>query len=121
NSARAIESWNRVLAYAPDHPDVSAALRRFQGRGRRRRVAAIGGGAALGMGIAVAALRWLPAASPARSHPPVPGASPREQPGVAAPGLQRPNSAAGAGAASEGAPTGAPNPPDGSSTWLRRG
>jgi serine/threonine-protein kinase len=48
NSAHAIECWNRVLAYAPDNPVVKAALRRWEDRGRRRRIARLTvGGAAL--------------------------------------------------------------------------
>ena len=37
-AARAIECWNRVLAYAPQNAVVLAALRRFEGRSRRRLV-----------------------------------------------------------------------------------
>ncbi len=47
---RAIESWNRVLAYAPNDAEVLAALKRMQGRDRLRamgRYAAIGGCALL--------------------------------------------------------------------------
>ncbi|HEX2656989.1 MAG TPA: hypothetical protein VHU40_01900, partial [Polyangia bacterium] len=47
NSARAIECWTRVLAYAPEHPAVTAALRRWEGRDRRRaalRLSLIGAG-----------------------------------------------------------------------------
>jgi tRNA A-37 threonylcarbamoyl transferase component Bud32 len=117
NSARAMECWNRVLAYAPDHPDVSAALRRFQGRGRRRRVAAVGGGAALGLGLVMVALRWLPP-WPAPARPLAPGASAGERTGPRTTGAHSPVSVAKASAAGEGAPTGAPNPMDGSSTWL---
>ena len=51
-SGRAIECWNRVLAYAPENAVVVAALRRFEGRSRRRQM----GLYALGS-VAAAALR----------------------------------------------------------------
>ena len=67
NAGRAIECWNRVLAYAPDHPDVSLALRRFEGRGRRRRAALVGGSVLGTAGLLVAV--GLLGASRSGKHP----------------------------------------------------
>ena len=53
NAGRAIECWNRVLAYAPEHPEVTAALQRFEGRGRRRRLALVAAAGLAAMGLAV--------------------------------------------------------------------
>ena len=62
NAGRAIECWNRVLAYAPEHPEVSAALQRFEGRGRRRRLGlvATAGLAAIGLAVGIGTIgsRW---------------------------------------------------------------
>jgi eukaryotic-like serine/threonine-protein kinase len=51
---RALELWNRVLALEPQNQEVLAALRRFQSRGRIKRLALI----AVGASAAVAA-GWL--------------------------------------------------------------
>jgi tRNA A-37 threonylcarbamoyl transferase component Bud32 len=50
-SGPAIECWNRVLAYAPDDAAVLAALKRLEGRGRRRMmgVYVLGGLVAVGL------------------------------------------------------------------------
>jgi len=53
NAGRGIECWNRVLAYAPEHPEVTAALERFEGRGRRRRLALVAAAGVAAMGLAV--------------------------------------------------------------------
>src|SRR3954452_15861618 len=45
-TARALELWNRVLALDPHNQEVLASLRRFQSRGRIKRVALVAGGAA---------------------------------------------------------------------------
>ena len=45
---KAIEAWNRVLAFDPENEAVLAALRRLEGRARARKIAlAMSGGAAL--------------------------------------------------------------------------
>ena len=59
NAAHAMECWNRVLAYAPHDPVVTAALRRWEDRGRRRRMARMGVGAAALAGMAVAAIELM--------------------------------------------------------------
>jgi hypothetical protein len=47
-TGKAIESWNRVLAFDPQNARVSAALRRLEGRARARKIAlASGAGAVL--------------------------------------------------------------------------
>ena len=55
NTPRALESWNRVLAYAPTDPGVLTALGRFQGRTRRRRLAVYALSAAGTVGLVAAA------------------------------------------------------------------
>ena len=62
--AKAMELWNRVLAFDPENEAVTAALRRLQGRRRLRQAVTA---AALG---AVAAGGVLAAAHHRRSHPP---------------------------------------------------
>jgi serine/threonine-protein kinase len=52
-TAKAIEAWNRVLAFDPDNADVLAALRRLEGRERARKVAVMG---AVGLGLTAALL-----------------------------------------------------------------
>jgi len=59
NAAHAMECWNRVLAYAPNDPVVTAALRRWEDRGRRRRLARMGVGAAALAGMAIAAVELM--------------------------------------------------------------
>jgi serine/threonine-protein kinase len=61
--AKAMELWNRVLAFDPDNETVTAALRRLQGRRRLHQAVA---GAAL---IAAAAGGIWAAAQHRRSHP----------------------------------------------------
>jgi tRNA A-37 threonylcarbamoyl transferase component Bud32 len=97
NSARAIECWTRVLAYAPDHPAVSAALRRWEGRGRRRKVlgiAALAGGlGALVLLVARFASGPGSGATSSTSPPPVPPAAPPPTggPAVAGPVVAAPS------------------------------
>ncbi len=62
--AKAMELWNRVLAFDPDNATVTAALRRLQGRRRLHQAMTA---AAL---VAVAAGGVLAAAHHRRSHPP---------------------------------------------------
>jgi len=64
NAAHAMECWNRVLAYAPSDPVVTAALRRWEDRGRRRRLARMAVGAAALAGMAVAAVELMIHQSP---------------------------------------------------------
>jgi tRNA A-37 threonylcarbamoyl transferase component Bud32 len=69
--ARAMELWNRVLAFDPQNAAVNAALARLQGRRRLRQAAvALAGLAALG------ALAWNLAHRPRRAAPQVAGAPP---------------------------------------------
>jgi serine/threonine-protein kinase len=51
--AKAIEAWNRVLAFDPDNADVLAALRRLEGRERTRKVVGLG---AVALGLTAALL-----------------------------------------------------------------
>ncbi len=115
NSARAIECWNRVLAYEPDHPGVSAALRRWEDRGRYRRLARIGVGCAALTGIAAGGIGLVvrhgsqvaPAATTAQtaSHgaPAVPPAE--SSPPTAPPSIASNPSATSAPGAKPGDPT----------------
>ena len=67
---RALECWNRVLAFAPNHEAVNAAMRRFEGRHRRKIVAATAAGAlVVGLGA------WATARLVARVGPDVPPAT----------------------------------------------
>ena len=68
-TARALELWNRVLALDPHNQEVLAALRRFQSRGRIKRVALAAGGAAAALGAAWLLMR--PAHLPLALPPPV--------------------------------------------------
>jgi tRNA A-37 threonylcarbamoyl transferase component Bud32 len=63
--SKAMELWNRVLAFDPENASVKAALRRLEGRQRLRQVAA--GCAIAG---AVAAGGWTVAHHHRRAHPP---------------------------------------------------
>jgi len=63
--ARAMELWNRVLAFDPDNAEVNAALARLQGRRRLRRAAI----AVAGLG-ALSAAGWSLAHRPPRAAPP---------------------------------------------------
>src|SRR3569623_444161 len=77
NAAHAMECWNRVLAYAPNDPVVTAALRRWEDRGRRRRMARMGLGAAALAGLAIAASELMVhQSSPTPSKRPAPPAEP---------------------------------------------
>ncbi|MES1208579.1 MAG: serine/threonine-protein kinase [Pseudomonadota bacterium] len=85
-TGRAIECWNRVLAYAPEDQVVLGALRALERRNRRRtvgRYAALGlGGAALVVAITAAAVhrsreRGKVAALAAAKPPAAMGAAPR--------------------------------------------
>ncbi len=66
-TARALELWNRVLALDPQNQEVLASLRRFQSRGRIKRLALLAGGAAAALGAGWLLMRpaHLPPASPA--------------------------------------------------------
>jgi len=75
NAAHAMECWNRVLAYAPDDPVVTAALKRWEDRGRRRRLARMGIGAAALAGMAVAAAELVAHQSHVDPKTPGPGAN----------------------------------------------
>jgi tRNA A-37 threonylcarbamoyl transferase component Bud32 len=72
---KAIEAWNRVLAFDPQNADVLAALRRLEGRARVRRVAlAIGAalvlvGAVVGLGRLATKTRPLTAAASSTPRP----------------------------------------------------
>ncbi|HXJ20366.1 MAG TPA: protein kinase [Polyangia bacterium] len=90
--ARAMELWNRVLAFDPRNADVNAALARLQGRRRLRQAAfAVAGLAAAGAGLWTLARRPPPppapkvtAAAPAppvRVPPPAPAPAPLPAPG----------------------------------------
>jgi len=101
NAAHAMECWNRVLAYAPHDPIVTAALRRWEDRGRRRRLARMGVGAAALTGMAVAAIELMvhqstptPPRGRPGSGPPMPSGP--SQSAAALPGAPRSPDHAGA-------------------------
>jgi serine/threonine-protein kinase len=100
-SARAMELWNRVLAFNPQHPAVLTALKRLEGRTRLKHAALVtaivGGIAGMIWGIA----RVQPAPEP-RPAPPI-AASPTPTP------TPTPSLAEKAGATPVAAPT--PPPP----------
>jgi len=90
-SAKALELWNRVLAFDPKNAVVSAALRRFEGRARLKTVAAIVAiGAIVAGGISVGAkklanrprevARALPTAPTPPAPPPIAVAPPVVKP-----------------------------------------
>ena len=94
--AKAMELWNRVLAFDPENAAVTAALGRLEGRRRIRRALAGVGVAAVVLGGGWAALRhpWSPArlaapapvvAPPAAPSPPPAGATPATPAGAALP------------------------------------
>jgi serine/threonine-protein kinase len=106
---KAIECWNRVLAYEPENPTVLASLRRLEGRSRRRALAllAAGGlvlGAILVAGTEVIVRRHPPAAPRAPSPAPAAGAVPAGR------ALGPEGSAMPAAAAAASAPTPGPAP-----------
>ena len=72
-SGRTIECWNRVLAYAPENGAVRMALKRFEGRHRRRVVATATGGAGVACALLLGLLRWL---SPGAGSKPIPVPTP---------------------------------------------
>jgi eukaryotic-like serine/threonine-protein kinase len=93
-SAKALELWNRVLAFDPENPAVNAALRRLEGRARLRTAAvglAIAGVLAGGGWFAARQLRHraAPAVVTAPAAPvaanPQPSATPPLPPPVAQP------------------------------------
>ena len=78
-SAKALELWNRVLAFDPKNAVVGAALRRFEGRARVKTVAAIVAiGAVVAAGVSLGAKklahrpREVARALPAAPIPPAP-------------------------------------------------
>ncbi|HTA17905.1 MAG TPA: serine/threonine-protein kinase, partial [Polyangia bacterium] len=84
-TGKAIEAWNRVLAFDPHNARVLAALGRLEGRARARKAAlAVGGGVALVaalVGLGRLATRSRAAAPPrvaseVESMPPQPAAAP---------------------------------------------
>jgi hypothetical protein len=98
---KAIECWNRVLAFDPENAEVLAALRRLEGRARAKKIGlALGGAAALvAASLGVARLARRPAlvppppvaAQPVAPAPPVAPAIAAVRPGPdrAAPALPR--------------------------------
>jgi serine/threonine-protein kinase len=66
--AKAIEAWNRVLAFDPKNEDVLAALGRLEGRARARKLALGAGGGlvllAAAVGVSRLAMRPRPVATP---------------------------------------------------------
>jgi len=90
---KALELWNRVLAFDPGNAAVAAALRRLEGRARVRTAAlalvvacALGGGWAAARAIRRARPVAAPAASVAALAPaPAPAAKPTPPPTVATP------------------------------------
>ena len=95
NAAHAMECWNRVLGYAPNDPVVTAALRRWEDRGRRRRLARMGIGAAALAGMAFAAIELM-----IHQSTPAPTKGPAQ-----------PSSGPAAGAAQQATTAPAPSPP----------
>lgn len=67
--AKAIEAWNRVLAFDPKNAEVLAALGRLEGRARVRKIALAAGGAlvllAAAVGLGRIAMRPKPVVAPA--------------------------------------------------------
>jgi tRNA A-37 threonylcarbamoyl transferase component Bud32 len=79
-NGKAIEAWNRVLAFDPQNPEVLVALGRLEGRAQARKVALALGGA-IALGLAVFGLGRL-ATTPSllRQPGPAPAATARPQP-----------------------------------------
>jgi serine/threonine-protein kinase len=76
-TARALESWNRILAFDPANGAVLAALRRLEGRTRVKQFALLGAGAAALAVMIVAIARMQPeAATPGLVEPGVSGVAP---------------------------------------------
>jgi serine/threonine-protein kinase len=74
--ARAMELWNRVLAFDPDNAEVNAALARLEGRRRLQRASA-----ALALVAAVGAVSWVVARRVrSTARPDVAGAAPAAKP-----------------------------------------
>ena len=83
-SAKAIEIWNRVLAFDPNNAIVATALRRLEGRARMKMVALLAGAALLvGGGVSIG-MKKLAGRRPevARTPPAAPAASITIGPGV---------------------------------------
>ena len=74
-SGRALESWNRVLAYAPNDEVVLAALRRLEGRTRLKQLAQRAAIAIAGLGALAGAIAAAVHAG-SRPPPPAPVAAP---------------------------------------------
>jgi serine/threonine-protein kinase len=72
--AKAIEAWNRVLAFDPKHAAVLAALARLEGRARAKRVA-VGLGGALALAAAIVGLARVATQEAARPAAPAPAAA----------------------------------------------
>jgi len=107
-SAKALELWNRVLAFDPNNAVVAASLRRLEGRARLKMAAAAVGVAALlaGGGTLIAKkLAHRPREAAVASAVPVPPAPPPAAP--ARPAVAPP-AASGAGVATVEPKTGAP-------------
>jgi len=107
-SAKALELWNRVLAFDPNNAVVAASLRRLEGRARLKMAAAAVGVAALlaGGGTLIAKkLAHRPREAAVASAVPAPPAPPPAAP--ARPAVAPP-AASGAGVATVEPKTGAP-------------
>jgi serine/threonine-protein kinase len=91
-SAKALEIWNRVLAFDPDNAVVATALRRLEGRARLKIAAA-----AVGIGAFLIAGIWYGAKKVAHRPPaaaPVVAVAPAPPPAIVAPPIVAPPIAA---------------------------
>jgi serine/threonine-protein kinase len=75
---KAIEAWNRVLAFDPENAEVLAALRRLEGRARIRKVALAAGGVLACSAALLGVVRL--AKKPPVKAPPVPAVARLEPP-----------------------------------------
>jgi serine/threonine-protein kinase len=70
---KAIEAWNRVLAFDPRNDVVLAALRRLEGRARARKIALVAGGVLFGVAAVAGVVRLAKRARGGRVEaPPAP-------------------------------------------------
>ncbi|HVX96741.1 MAG TPA: serine/threonine-protein kinase, partial [Polyangia bacterium] len=81
--AKAIEIWNRVLAFDPKHEGVLAALGRLEGRARARKIALAAGGGLVLLAAAVGLGRLATRPRAAVAPAPVAAAVPAPKPAAA--------------------------------------
>jgi serine/threonine-protein kinase len=84
-SAKALELWNRVLAFDPNNAAVAAALRRLEGRARLKKAAAVVCGAGLLVGGVAFGAKKIAQRSHTATHQPVVATAPKAPGPVPAP------------------------------------